>query len=135
MWPKYEEYEKGLEEWLGERHPNYLQEVNYREWNNCFSGRHHSSLMQKVKDLRGFNVTVSSIPDDNEAFNKCAKELLNKDGIFTIIDAKKLLEEEMPKIAKKRKINEEVEEEDIQFDVLIKISKLLLRSKNCMNIY
>ncbi|EXX67854.1 hypothetical protein RirG_110590 [Rhizophagus irregularis DAOM 197198w] len=58
MWPKYEEYEKGLEEWLGERHPNYLQEVNYREWNNCFSGRHHSSLMQKVKDLRGFNVTV-----------------------------------------------------------------------------
>ncbi|UZO22659.1 uncharacterized protein OCT59_015016 [Rhizophagus irregularis] len=66
---------------------------------------------------------------------QCAKELLNKDGIFTIIDAKKLLEEEMPKIAKKRKINEEVEEEDIQFDVLIKISKLLLRSKNCMNIY
>lgn len=63
------------------------------------------------------------------------QELLNKDGIFTIIDAKKLLEEEMPKIAKKRKINEEVEEEDIQFDVLIKISKLLLRSKNCMNIY
>lgn len=45
MWPKYEEYKKELEEWLGERHHNYLQEVNYREWNNYFSGRHHSSII------------------------------------------------------------------------------------------
>ena len=45
MWPKYEEFKKELEEWLGECHPIYLQEVNYREWNNYFSVKHCSSVI------------------------------------------------------------------------------------------
>jgi hypothetical protein len=44
MWPKVEDYNKGLLGWLGKHHPNYLSEIGERKWNNFFSGSHHSAV-------------------------------------------------------------------------------------------
>jgi hypothetical protein len=45
MWPTFEEYKESFEKWLKANHPNYLNEVEYQEWTNAFSVKHHSLVI------------------------------------------------------------------------------------------
>ena len=45
MWPNFDEYKLGLEDWLNSNHPNYLEELGERKWANLFTGRHHSMVI------------------------------------------------------------------------------------------
>ncbi|GBC09807.1 hypothetical protein RclHR1_09120004 [Rhizophagus clarus] len=47
-----------LENWLNQHHPDYLRKVGYREWTNTFSGRHHSMLMQKMKNMKKIHIAA-----------------------------------------------------------------------------
>ncbi|CAB4417898.1 unnamed protein product [Rhizophagus irregularis] len=53
LWPNFNDYKVGLENWLNKNHPNYLKELGERKWTNLFTGQHHSMLLRKMKDLRG----------------------------------------------------------------------------------
>lgn len=45
MWPTFEDYKKGLEDWLILHHPNYLTEMGEVPWTNSFTGNHHSMVI------------------------------------------------------------------------------------------
>jgi len=58
MWPTFEKYKLELRGWLNTCYPEYFQEVGYREWTNTYTGRHHSLLLWKMKDLRGVYIVA-----------------------------------------------------------------------------
>ncbi|CAB5147429.1 hypothetical protein RhiirA5_429276 [Rhizophagus irregularis] len=53
LWPNFNDYKVGLENWLNKNHPNYLKELGEQKWTNLFTRQHHSMLLRKMKDLRG----------------------------------------------------------------------------------
>jgi hypothetical protein len=51
MWPKFDEFKRGMEKWLKTNHPSYLKELGDQKWPNDFSGKHHSSVII-IKQLK-----------------------------------------------------------------------------------
>ncbi|EXX62176.1 hypothetical protein RirG_164230 [Rhizophagus irregularis DAOM 197198w] len=77
LWPNFNDYKVGLENWLNKNHPNYLKELGEQKWTNLFTGQHHSM------------------------------ELLTNNGSIKLSDSASVMQEEAPETMKKKKDEEE----------------------------
>ncbi|GBB93400.1 hypothetical protein RclHR1_21610001 [Rhizophagus clarus] len=58
MWPNFDEFKCGLENWLKKNHSSYLKEIGEQEWVNQFCSKHHALLLKKIKDIRGVHTAA-----------------------------------------------------------------------------